>query len=43
MTSDTRHDVHNTGDEPMRLATVYAPPEHPAGTVHHTKADAQAA
>jgi mannose-6-phosphate isomerase-like protein (cupin superfamily) len=39
----TRHNVHNTGDEPMRLATVYAPPEHPAGTVHHTKADAQVA
>jgi mannose-6-phosphate isomerase-like protein (cupin superfamily) len=25
---------------PLRLFTVYAPPEHPAGTVHQTKAEA---
>lgn len=33
----TRHNFRNTGDEPLRLITVYAPPEHPAGTVHLTK------
>ena len=38
----TRHNFRNTGDGPLRLWTVYAPPEHPAGTVHHTKADADA-
>jgi mannose-6-phosphate isomerase-like protein (cupin superfamily) len=38
----TRHNFINTGDEPFRLFTIYAPPEHPAGTVHHTKADATA-
>ena len=39
----TRHNFLNTGDEPLRLITIYAPPEHPAGTVHLTKADADAA
>jgi hypothetical protein len=28
---------------PLRLITVYAPPEHPPGTVHQTKAEADAA
>lgn len=37
------HNFVNTGDEPLRLFTVYAPPQHPAGTVHQTKADALAA
>ena len=41
--SGTRHNFINAGDEPLRLFTIYAPPEHPAGTVHHTKADALAA
>jgi hypothetical protein len=27
----------------MRLITIYAPPEHAPGTVHQTKADAEAA
>lgn len=36
------HNVINTGKRPMRLATVYAPAHHAAGTVHHTKADAKA-
>jgi mannose-6-phosphate isomerase-like protein (cupin superfamily) len=38
-----RHNVVNTGDEQMKLYTVYAPPEHPDGTVHHTKAEGDAA
>src|SRR5699024_3988745 len=31
------HNVTNTGNNPMKLYSVYAPPEHPAGTVHQTK------
>ena len=37
-----RHNVKNTGGEPLKLYTLYAPPEHRDGTVHVTKADAQA-
>ena len=34
------HNVINTSsDEPLRLYTLYSPPEHPDRTVHHTKAD----
>ena len=36
----TRHNFRNTGDSPLRLYTVYAPPEHPDGTVHQTKEEA---
>ena len=39
----TRHNVRNTDKKPLKLYTVYAPQQHPAGTVHHTKADADAA
>lgn len=39
----TWHDVVNEGDEPLKLYSLYAPPEHPDGTVHRTKADAEAA
>ena len=39
----TRHNFRNTGTEPLRLWTMYAPPEHPPGTVHRTKAEADAA
>ena len=38
----TRHNFRNTGAGPLRLSTVYAPPEHPDGTVHKTKAEADA-
>lgn len=38
-----RHNFVNTDDEPLKLFTIYAPPQHPAGTVHETKAQAQAA
>ena len=37
------HNLTNTGDEPLRLYSLYAPPEHPHGTVHATKEDADAA
>jgi mannose-6-phosphate isomerase-like protein (cupin superfamily) len=37
----TEHNVINTSDsEPMRLYTLYTPPEHPDGIVHATRADA---
>jgi mannose-6-phosphate isomerase-like protein (cupin superfamily) len=39
----TLHNFVNTGSGPLRLVTVYAPPEHPPGTVHETKAEADAA
>jgi hypothetical protein len=32
----------NSGGVPLRLYTVYAPPEHPDGTVHRTKEEADA-
>lgn len=35
-----RHNVRNTGTGPLKLYTLYAPPEHREGTVHATKADA---
>ena len=37
-----RHNVVNTGDAPLRLYTVYGPPEHREGVVHHSKAEADA-
>ncbi|MCY6482981.1 cupin domain-containing protein [Clostridium aestuarii] len=37
------HNVINTGDKPLKLYALYAPPEHPRDTVHKTKADAEAA
>lgn len=37
------HDIVNTGDEPMRLYTVYAPVHHAAGAVHPTPEDAERA
>lgn len=37
----TRHNVRNTGHKPMKLYTIYAPPQHADGTVQHTKADAE--
>lgn len=39
----TWHNVVNTGAEDLRLYSIYAPPNHPEGTVHRTKADADAA
>ncbi|MGL6197542.1 MAG: cupin domain-containing protein [Lachnospiraceae bacterium] len=33
----TWHNVTNTGKEPLKLYVIYAPPNHPWGTVHQTK------
>ena len=38
-----QHNVINTDDEPMKLFTIYAPPQHAAGTMHRTKAVADEA
>jgi mannose-6-phosphate isomerase-like protein (cupin superfamily) len=38
----TRHNIVNTGTAPMKLYTLYAPPNHRDGVVHKTKADAEA-
>lgn len=37
------HNITNTGDRPLKLYSIYAPSEHPRGTVHETKAEADAA
>lgn len=37
------HDVVNTGDQPLKLYSIYAPAEHAHGTVHATKEEADAA
>lgn len=39
----TWHNLVNTGDVPIKLYSIYAPPQHPFGTVHKTKADAEEA
>ncbi|WP_333595240.1 cupin domain-containing protein [Anaerospora hongkongensis] len=36
----TWHNLINTGECPLKLYSIYAPPQHPKGTVHLTKADA---
>jgi mannose-6-phosphate isomerase-like protein (cupin superfamily) len=38
----TRHNFINTGTGALRLYTVYAPPQHAPGTIHRTKAEAEA-
>ena len=37
------HNIVNTGNKPLKLYSIYAPPHHPHGTVHQTKADAEKA
>lgn len=37
------HNLINSGRTPLKLYSIYAPPQHPFGTVHVTKADAEAA
>ena len=37
------HNFINTGDKALKLYTVYAPPEHPDGTRHKTKEEADEA
>ena len=39
----SRHNIINRDDKPMKLFTVYAPPQHAPGTIHATKQDAIAA
>lgn len=39
----TWHNLTNTGTIPLKLYSIYAPPNHPFGTVHPTKSDAMAA
>lgn len=38
----TWHNVINVGNVPLKVYSIYAPPKHPWGTVHKTKADAMA-
>jgi hypothetical protein len=37
------HNLINTGNKPIKLYSIYAPPQHPHGTVHETKEKAEAA
>ena len=37
-----RHNIKNDGTEPLKLYTLYGPPDHKDKTVHQTKADAEA-
>ncbi len=39
----TWHNLTNTGNNPLKLYSIYGPPNHPFGTVHPTKTDAMAA
>jgi mannose-6-phosphate isomerase-like protein (cupin superfamily) len=36
------HNIINTGGSPLKLYTLYAPPNHRDGVVHHTRAEAEA-
>ncbi|MCA2993104.1 cupin domain-containing protein [Gemmatimonas sp.] len=37
-----KHNIINTGSVPLKLYTIYAPPNHRDGVTHHTRADAEA-
>jgi mannose-6-phosphate isomerase-like protein (cupin superfamily) len=37
-----RHNIINTGTVPLKLYTIYSPPNHRDGVMHHTRADAEA-
>ena len=39
----TWHNIVNNGNTPLKLYSIYAPPQHPFGTVHKTKAEAEEA
>ena len=39
----TWHNIINAGRSPLKVSSVYAPPNHPKGTVHYTKEDAKKA
>lgn len=36
------HNIINTGTVPLKLYTLYSPPNHKDGVIHHTRADAEA-
>ncbi|MBL0205168.1 cupin domain-containing protein [Candidatus Neomicrothrix sp.] len=36
------HNITNIGDDPLKVYAIYGPPEHPHGTDHATKAEADA-
>jgi mannose-6-phosphate isomerase-like protein (cupin superfamily) len=36
-----KHNIINTGNDPLLLYTLYAPPNHRDGVVHHTRAEAE--
>jgi mannose-6-phosphate isomerase-like protein (cupin superfamily) len=38
----TSHNIINTGGAPLKLYTIYSPPNHRDGVVHRTRADAEA-
>lgn len=38
----SRHNIRNTGEQPLKLYTLYAPPQHADGTVQATRAEAEA-
>ncbi len=42
VTPGTKHNFINTGAVPLKIYTVYAPPNHIEGTIHKTKTDADA-
>lgn len=37
----TNHNIINTGTVPLKLYTLYSPPNHRDGVVHHTRAEAE--
>jgi mannose-6-phosphate isomerase-like protein (cupin superfamily) len=37
----TKHNIINTGNVPLKLYTLYAPPNHRDGVIHHTRTDAE--
>ena len=39
--ANTWHNLINTGNTPIKLYSIYAPTQHPKGTVHKTKAEAE--
>jgi mannose-6-phosphate isomerase-like protein (cupin superfamily) len=39
----THHNIINTGSSYLKLYTLYSPPNHADGTIHHTRAEAEAA
>lgn len=42
VTPGTKHNFKNNGPEPLKVTTVYTPPNHIDGRIHATKADADA-